>query len=248
MEFFTIANGISVHVWDTRDEKAPGQAVSENCLVLLHGYLETMYIYNELIDALKPHFRIITLDLPGHGLTDSAPAGPDGARINSLAFQAQVVAGVMDRCGVQKAVIAGHSMGGYVTLRFLHDFPDRAERGILLHSHPYPDVPEKADDRAREKVLIREGKLQALANGKWRTVSNQGQKIPQITKENQPQVHSQPADEPRQQSSAKYHTIKAGDTLYGIAKKYKTTIDKLCQLNGITKKTVLRAGRKLRVK
>ena len=85
-------------------------------------------------------------------------------------------------------------------------------------------------------------------NGKWRTVSNQGQKIPQITKENQPQVHSQPADEPRQQSSAKYHTIKAGDTLYGIAKKYKTTIDKLCQLNGITKKTVLRAGRKLRVK
>jgi len=163
MEFFTIANGISVHVWDTRDEKAPGQAVSENCLVLLHGYLETMYIYNELIDALKPHFRIITLDLPGHGLTDSAPAGPDGARINSLAFQAQVVAGVMDRCGVQKAVIAGHSMGGYVTLRFLHDFPDRADRGILLHSHPYPDVPEKADDRAREKVLIREGKLQALA-------------------------------------------------------------------------------------
>ena len=158
MEFFTIAGGVSVHVWDTRDEGAQGKS-----LVLLHGYLETMYIYNELIDALKAHYRIITLDLPGHGLTDSAPAGADGVRVNSLAFQAQVVAGVMDKCGVQKAIIAGHSMGGYVTLRFLHDFPERAERGILLHSHPFPDAPEKAEDRAREKVLIRAGKLQALA-------------------------------------------------------------------------------------
>ena len=157
MEFFTIANGISVHVWDTRDEGR------DKCLVLLHGYLETMYIFNELIEALKPHFRIITMDLPGHGLTDSAPAGADGERINTLAFSAQVVAGVMDKCGVQKAIIAGHSMGGYVTLRFLHDFPERAERAILLHSHPYPDVPEKAEDRAREKMLIRENMLHALA-------------------------------------------------------------------------------------
>ncbi len=159
MEFFTIANGISVHVWDTRDE---GSA-DKPCLVLLHGYLETMYIFNELVDALKDHFRVITLDLPGHGLTDSAPAGADGQRVNSLAFQAQVVAGVLDKCGVAKAVVAGHSMGGYVTLRFLHDFPERAERAILLHSHPYPDAPEKATDRAREKTLIAEGKLQALA-------------------------------------------------------------------------------------
>ena len=52
MEFFTIAGGVSVHVWDTRDEKIPGQAGNDGCLVLLHGYLETMYIYNELIEAL----------------------------------------------------------------------------------------------------------------------------------------------------------------------------------------------------
>ena len=53
MEFFTTAAGISVHVWDTKDEKdsrsVPG--VSERnkpCLVLLHGYLETLYIFTEL--------------------------------------------------------------------------------------------------------------------------------------------------------------------------------------------------------
>ena len=177
MEFFTIAAGISVHVWDTKDEKdlrsEPG--VTNNnvmsgltghlkpCLVLLHGYLETMYIFNELIDVLKDHFRIITLDLPGHGLTDSAPADAEGHRINTMEFDAQVVAGVLDKCGVEKAWLAGHSMGGYVTLQVLRSMSERLEGAILLHSHPLPDAPEKAQDREREKALIEAGKLHALA-------------------------------------------------------------------------------------
>ncbi|MBR1539234.1 MAG: alpha/beta hydrolase [Bacteroidales bacterium] len=184
MEFFTIAAGISVHVWDTgntgtlpqvpplrpavpQTSPAPSplapDAAQRPCLVLLHGYLETMYVFNELVDALKDRCRLIVIDLPGHGLTDSAPAGQDGGRVNSIAFCAQVVAGVMDRCGVEKAVIAGHSMGGYVTLKFLEDFPGRAEKAILLSSHPFPDAPEKAADRKREKDLIAAGKLSALA-------------------------------------------------------------------------------------
>ena len=158
MEFFTIAAGASVHVWDTKDE-----GISGPCLVLLHGYLETMYIFNELIDALKGRYRIITMDLPGHGLTDSAPADASGARINSLAFCADVVAGVLQKCGVEKAVLVGHSMGGYVTLQTLRDHPEVAEAALLIPSHPYPDAPEKAADRARECELIRSGKLYALA-------------------------------------------------------------------------------------
>ena len=176
MEFFTTAAGITVHVWDTKDEKIPGQARNDSghvatasdgvqpCLVLLHGYLETMYIFNELIDALKPHYRIITLDMPGHGLTDYAPAGPDGERVNTLSFCASVVAGVLDKCGVDKAILAGHSMGGYVMLQCLRDDPERVERAILLHSHPYPDSPQKIADRGKEKQLVAEGKLLAIAD------------------------------------------------------------------------------------
>lgn len=159
MEFFTTSAGITVHVWDTKDEKSPAGP----CLVLLHGYLETMYVFNESVEALKPYLRLIIIDMPGHGLTDSAPAGPDGTRVNSMAFGAQVVAGVMDRLGVEKAVVAGHSMGGYVMLKFLEDYPDRVEKAILLSSHPFPDDPAKAQDRTREKDLIAAGKLLALA-------------------------------------------------------------------------------------
>lgn len=132
-------------------------------IVLLHGYLETMYVFNELVEALKEHYRVIVIDMPGHGLTDSAPADAEGNRINSLEFQAKVVAGVLDKCGVEKAVIAGHSLGGYVTIQFIKDFPERAVRAVLLHSHPYPDAPEKSKDRQREKDLITEGKLLSIA-------------------------------------------------------------------------------------
>ena len=61
-----------------------------------------------------------------------------------------------------------------------------------------------------------------------------------------PAHHSQPATKPA--SSAKYHTVKQGDTLYAIAKKYHTTVDKICKLNKIRETTILQIGRKLRVK
>lgn len=61
-----------------------------------------------------------------------------------------------------------------------------------------------------------------------------------------PARQSQPATKP--QSTAKYHTVKQGDTLYAIAKKYHTTVDKICKLNKIKETTILQIGRKLRVR
>ena len=52
----------------------------------------------------------------------------------------------------------------------------------------------------------------------------------------------------RELAAAKYHKIKSGDTLGGLAVKYHTTVKAICNLNGITAKTILRPGRTLRVK
>ncbi|MBQ6253559.1 MAG: peptidoglycan DD-metalloendopeptidase family protein [Bacteroidales bacterium] len=49
-------------------------------------------------------------------------------------------------------------------------------------------------------------------------------------------------------AAAQYHTIRQGDTLGALAVKYHTTVKKLCQLNGISERTILRLGRKIRVK
>lgn len=48
-------------------------------------------------------------------------------------------------------------------------------------------------------------------------------------------------------AAIRYHTIRSGDTLSGIARRYHTTVRRLCQLNGISEKTVLRVGKRLRV-
>ena len=49
-------------------------------------------------------------------------------------------------------------------------------------------------------------------------------------------------------AAVKYHTVRSGDTLSGIAKRYHTTVNKLCQLNGIKTTTVLQIGKRLRVR
>ena len=52
----------------------------------------------------------------------------------------------------------------------------------------------------------------------------------------------------KQLQSAKYHTVRQGDTLSGIAKRYGTSVRNLCRINGIKETTILQIGRKIRVR
>ena len=49
-------------------------------------------------------------------------------------------------------------------------------------------------------------------------------------------------------AAMRYHTVRSGDTLSAIARKYKTSVRELCRLNGIKETTVLQVGRRLRVR
>ena len=59
---------------------------------------------------------------------------------------------------------------------------------------------------------------------------------------------AKPVQTPTHTSSPKYHTVKKGDTLYAIARKYHTTVDKLCKLNKIKETSILSLGQKIKVK
>ena len=149
MEYFAISNGIPVHILDTKK--------GDKTILLLHGYLETLYIYNEFIEILEKKYRVIAIDLPGHGLSGS------DKEINSMEFCAQVAVDVLKKCGVEKAYVAGHSMGGYVAQNCVKLYPDVFEGIILLNSTPFADSPEKKVDRNREIELILTAKLGHLA-------------------------------------------------------------------------------------
>lgn len=148
MEFFATCNGIPVHISDSKK--------GEKTLVLLHGYLETLYIWEDFIKILPESIRVISIDLPGHGLTGS------NKEENSMAFMSDVVKSVLDLCNIETAYVVGHSMGGYVAIEAIKRHRERFTGLVLMHSGPGADSEEKKVDRDREIELIKKAKLQTI--------------------------------------------------------------------------------------
>lgn len=149
MEKFIISNGCALRITDTRK--------GEKTIMLLHGYLESLDVWEDFAGLLSKEYRIVTMDLPGHGI--SQVMGP----IHTMSFLADTVVGVLDELEIDKAIIVGHSMGGYVALQTLRLHPERMEGLVLLSSTPNPDSPEKLADRDREIALVEKGHKDLLA-------------------------------------------------------------------------------------
>ncbi|MEG1623172.1 MAG: alpha/beta hydrolase, partial [Alistipes sp.] len=128
-----------------------------HCVVLLHGYLESLLVWDDFIPLLYKQVRVITLDLPGHGISEVK------GEIHTMDYLAEVVKEALDVLGVGRCTLIGHSMGGYVALAFCEKYPERLEGLVLLSSTPNPDSEEKKSNRQREIALIRAGKKELIA-------------------------------------------------------------------------------------
>ena len=148
MEFFATAGNIATHIEDSK--------VGDKAILLLHGYLETMYVWEDMFHDLSRDYRVIRIDLPGHGLTCSAP-------VNTIEMMATVAKGVLDVCGVKSAAVVGHSLGGFVAIKCCQLFPDRFDKLMMLNSHPFAEVAERVEMSVREQEVIESGHLMQLA-------------------------------------------------------------------------------------
>lgn len=124
-------------------------------VVLLHGYLETKELWDEIALKLSEKYSVICPDLPGQG--ESEPLF--NQTIESMAM---AVNGLLEYLNIGKVNLFGHSMGGYVTLVFAELFPDKPESFGLLHSHPFPDSPEKKEQRLQEIDLVKKGRREMI--------------------------------------------------------------------------------------
>jgi 3-oxoadipate enol-lactonase len=126
------------------DDVGTGPAV-----VLIHGYPFNRSLWNEQVEALSANYRVVTPDLRGFGESD-ASEGP--ATMNRMA---QDVAKLMDQLGIDRAVIGGLSMGGYVALAFVKQFPSRVKALVLADTRPQADTEEGKQTRVQqaEKAL-----------------------------------------------------------------------------------------------
>lgn len=112
-------------------------------VVLIHGFPVNLHVWDEFVGFLSPHFKVVALDLPGFGRSSVYHS------THSMSFMAQAVKAVMVAENLAKAVLVGHSMGGYVTLAFAKLFPENLAGLVLFHSHAAADPPEARANRAR---------------------------------------------------------------------------------------------------
>jgi pimeloyl-ACP methyl ester carboxylesterase len=115
-------DGVGIHYVD----RGQGQP-----LVLIHGLGGSIYNFRYNIPALSEHMRVVALDLKGFGYSERPAAGD-----YSLAAQARLVGELMDRLGIPRAAVLGHSMGGAIALRLAATSPEKVDRLILVGSAP----------------------------------------------------------------------------------------------------------------
>ena len=132
--------GQQIHYTDAGKGKA---------VVLLHGFTESLRIWDHFAGVLSKDYRVIRVDLPGHGST------PVMAEIHSMSLMAEVVKSVLDGLHIDRCIMAGHSMGGYVTLEFASRFPDMLSGFCLFHSHAAADTGEAARNRERTVEIVK---------------------------------------------------------------------------------------------
>lgn len=126
------------------DDVGVGHAV-----VLIHGYPFNRSLWTEQTEALTSRFRVVTPDLRGFGESDSSEG------LVTMNRMAQDVAKLMDQLGIEQAVIGGLSMGGYVALAFVKQFPSRVKALVLADTRAQADTEEGKQTRHQqaEKAL-----------------------------------------------------------------------------------------------
>ena len=112
-------------------------------VLLLHGYPFNRTMWREQVEALRASFRVITPDLRGMGETETSA---EPATMNEMARD---VAALLDQLSIERVMLGGLSMGGYVALAFARRFPLRVRALVLADTRPQPDTDEAR--RAREE-------------------------------------------------------------------------------------------------
>ena len=119
-------------------------------VVLLHGFLENKRMWDAFIPEWSKKFRIITIDLLGHGETECM------GYVHSMENNADVVHEVLSDLRLRKAILVGHSMGGYVALAFAELYPDVVKGLVLLNSTSRADSDERKTNRDRAIKAVKQ--------------------------------------------------------------------------------------------
>lgn len=120
-------------------------------IVLIHGFGAALDWWDAIAPQLARNHRVIRLDLIGHGGTEAPGSG------YGIERQASLVKAVLDKLGVTRTVVVGHSMGGEVATAFAAANPQCVERLVFIDSPPKPETDFDLGTRLALSPLIGQG-------------------------------------------------------------------------------------------
>ena len=121
-KFLDLSDGTRIHFRDEGKSEKP-------TIILLHGFNGSLFNFERLVPLLADDFRLISIDLPGFGLTGATVVGD----YTTEGFM-DAITKLTGELGVKNFSIAGNSMGGGVAWRYALEYPEKVENLILLAS------------------------------------------------------------------------------------------------------------------
>ena len=143
-KFLDLKNGSRIHYRDEGDLYKPA-------IILLHGFNGSLFNFERMVPLLSKEFRLISIDLPGFGLTGAVPS-MDYSTQNSIL----VINELTSYLGMEKFSIAGNSMGGGIAWRYALDNPEKTQSLVLLASSGIysPEERLQIEESERESPLV----------------------------------------------------------------------------------------------
>lgn len=134
-------------------------------VIFLHAFPLNRHMWEGEMLALlaDQRYRLISLDWRGFGESELLPS-PRQPTISTMPLLANDVAGLMELLGIEKAVLCGLSMGGYVAFAFARAYPERLSGLILADTRPGEDSPEARVQREQVARLAESQRNGAIAD------------------------------------------------------------------------------------
>lgn len=127
-------------------------------VVLLHAFPLHGGMWEPQAAALAGSRRVIVPDYPGFGraAAEPVPAVPE------IGYYAEALRELLDRLGLERVVLGGISMGGYVAFAALREFPERVSGLVLADTNPAPDTEKAREGRNETAARVAQGGVEAL--------------------------------------------------------------------------------------
>jgi 3-oxoadipate enol-lactonase len=150
-EFRIAVNDIMVSYTDDGKSGAPS-------LIFIHGFPFNKSMWNHQVKVLKNKYHVITYDIRGHGNSDN------GNENFSIELFAKDLISFMDLLKIDKTMLCGLSMGGYISLNAISDSPERFDALVLSDTQCIADTTEAKEKRMNAIKNIRDAGVEKYAD------------------------------------------------------------------------------------